>query len=143
MTAFAGALLDAAHAHATSVAAWVVLPNHYHMVVATAQLSALVTTLGQLHGRTSRKWNSEENRRGRQVWCKCAETGIKSLDHLRATLNYVHHNPVKHGYVKRWTDWHWSSAGDYVAEVGREEAARLWREYPITEYGHGWDDAEM
>jgi hypothetical protein len=34
-------------------------------------------------------------------------------------------------------------AQEYLAEMGRAEAARLWKEYPLLGYGKGWDDAEL
>jgi len=55
----------------------------------------------------------------------------------------VHHNPVHHGYARLWTDWPWSSARDYLREVGREEAERIWRDFPVRDYGKGWDAAEL
>jgi putative transposase len=60
-----------------------------------------------------------------------------------ATLNYVHSNPVHHGYVRRWTDWHWSSAAEYLESIGRDEAARLWKEYPVMDYGKKWDPSDL
>ena len=56
--------------------------------------------------------------------------------------NYVHHNPVRHGYAACWTDWPWSSAAHYLEQTGTEDAKRIWREYPIRDYGKGWDEAE-
>ena len=54
-------------------------------------------------------------------------------------MNYIHHNPVKHGYVDKWQDWPWSSAAEFLARVGRETAEKIWREYPILDYGKKWD----
>lgn len=68
---------------------------------------------------------------------------MKSERHFWATLNYVHHNPVHHGYVKQWQDWPFSSARDYLAEMGKERAAEVWREYPLLDYGKDWDPKEM
>ena len=68
---------------------------------------------------------------------------MRSDRHFWATLNYVHHNPVHHGYVEHWQDWPFSSAPEYLAEMGRAEAERLWLEYPVLDYGKGWDDAEF
>ena len=48
-------------------------------------------------------------------------------------------NPVRHGYVERWTDWPWSSAPEYLAQTGPDEAERIWREYPLDDYGKGWE----
>ena len=59
---------------------------------------------------------------------------MRSERHYLATVNYIHNNPVKYGYVKLWTEWPWCSAAEFLAEVGREEAERLWRGYPILDY---------
>src|SRR5437588_2859561 len=69
----------------------------------------------------------------------CLDRGIKSHRHFWASVNYVHHNPVHHGYVDKWTEWPWSSAGAFVLRVGRETASKIWREYPILELGKTWD----
>lgn len=120
--------------------AWAVLPNHYHVLASTDDPLALLRKLGQLHGKTAFQWNGEENQRGRQVWCRAAETAMKSEGHFWATVNYVHHNPVKHGWVKRWQDWPFSSAEQYLECCGRDTAAKMWEEFPIGDYGKGWDD---
>ncbi len=80
---------------------------------------------------------------GRKVFFRVADRAMRSERHFLATLNYVHHNPVRHGYVARWTDWPWSSASEYFSRVGWSEAERRWREYPIGDYGRGWDDADL
>jgi putative transposase len=64
---------------------------------------------------------------------------MKSDRHFWATVNYVHHNPVHHGYVQQWQDWPFSSGGSLVEQLGRERVAQLWQEYPITDYGKSWD----
>lgn len=65
---------------------------------------------------------------------------MRTDSHFWATLNYVHHNPVRHGYVQHWQDWIFSSALDYLAEIGHVEALKIWKEYPLLDYGKGWDD---
>ena len=140
MAAFEEALLATVRERSVSVTAWVVLPNHYHILATTSSARALLTALGRLHGRISKAWNDEENSRGRQVWCKAAETGMKTDRHYWATINYIHHNPVKHRYVSRWQDWPFGSAGSFLEKLGRETAVELWREYPVEDYGRGWDD---
>lgn len=120
--------------------AWVILPNHYHFLVTTQEPLDLLAALGKLHGRTSFQWNGEDRRRGRKVWCHATETAIKSERHFWATLNYIHHNPVKHGFAEKWQDWPFSSARSFLEKSGRTEALWLWKEYPVEEYGNGWDD---
>jgi putative transposase len=121
-------------------AAWCVLPNHYHVLVRCRDLKATTKVLGRFHGRLSYDWNGEEGTRGRQVWHSVSDRGMRNPDHFWATVNYIHHNPVKHGYVSKWEDWPFSSAPDFLAEMGREGALEIWRRYPILDYGKGWDD---
>jgi len=119
--------------------AWCVLPNHYHVLVEADAISVLLKELGKMHGRTSRKWNLEDESVGRQVWFNCVERLIKSDGHYWASVNYIHHNPVKHGYVKKWTDWKYSSADKYLNDIGKDEALKIWCKYPVFDYGDKWD----
>jgi putative transposase len=143
MDAFACDLLAVLEAHAQHTFAWCVLPNHYHVLVESSDLLGLMRELGRLHGRTSHAWNGEENARGRRVFFRAADRAMRSDAHFWATLNYVHHNPVHHAYVERWTNWPWSSAGEYLAQTGQEEAQRIWRAYPLDKYGEGWDESDI
>lgn len=140
MNDFESRLTETASANTETLVAWVVLPNHYHFLSVSKDAKAVVKHLGKLHGQTSFDWNGEDSTRGRKVWCTAVETEMKSDRHYWATINYIHHNPVKHGYVDKWQDWPYSSAHQYLDEVGSNEARNIWNEYPITEYGKGWDE---
>ena len=140
MDAFSVALLDLLETHSAQIFSWCVLPNHYHALVQAENIANLLKTIGQLHGRTSFRWNDEEQTRGRKVFYRCTERTMRSERHFWATLNYIHHNPVHHQYVKQWTDWPWSSARSYLEYTGRDEAVHIWREFPIQDYGKKWDD---
>lgn len=143
MDQYSAALLGLFRIHSSSVLAWCVLPNHYHALTEAPDITRLLHELGRFHGRTSHAWNGEEGTRGRQVFHRATERFMRSDRHWRATLNYIHHNPVHHGYVNRWTDWPWSSAAEYLAQVGRDEAWRSWIDYRIRDYGKGWDDRAL
>ena len=140
MQSFEECLLETVREQAREIVAWVVLPNHYHLLARTPSALAVLAALGTMHGRLSFEWNGAERQRGRQVWCRAAETAMKSERHYWATVNYIHHNPVKHRQVQKWQDWPFSSVHSFLAARGREEAMELWREYPVDEYGKGWDD---
>ena len=85
---------------AEDLIAWVVLSNHYHVLIAVQSLDRVSAALKQLHGRTSREWDIEDNLTGkRRVWYKFADTYIRNDSHLQIAFNYIHYNPVKHGYV--------------------------------------------
>jgi putative transposase len=139
MTECESALLEVCANLATNIYAWCILPNHYHLLVQTDRLSELRAELGRFHGRTSFKWNGEDDKRGRHVWHNCLDRGIKSHPHFWASVNYIHNNPVHHGYVEKWQDWPWSSAEEFIERVGRDTASKIWREYPVLDYGKTWD----
>lgn len=140
MDRFSAELLQVFRTHAGRTVAWCVLPNHYHAIVETPNILGLLHELGRLHGRTSHAWNGEDGARGRQVFHRATERFMRSERHFFATLNYVHHNPVHHRYVQVWTDWPWSSVTEYRADLGRVEAERVWKGYPLYGYGKKWDE---
>jgi putative transposase len=140
---FEAELLQTAETRCQQIFAWTVLPNHYHLLVQPSGIKGLLGALGTLHGRTAHRWNGQDACRGRHVWHRAAETAMRSERHFWASLNYVLHNAVRHRYVERWQDWPYSNAAVYLAEVGRDEAERRWREYPLLDYGNDWDPPEM
>jgi putative transposase len=143
MQQFCSTLLNTFEQQNTSVHAWCVLPNHYHALIETREILAVLAGLAKMHGRLSFQWNGEEQTRGRTVWCGAAERYMRNDAHFWATLNYVHHNPVHHRYVERWQDWPFSSATEYLGQMNHSEASRIWKEYPLLDYGKGWDDPEL
>jgi len=120
--------------------AWCVLPNHWHALVRIDDLKEIIKEIGRLHGRVSFLWNGEDAERGRKCWHRCLDRRIRSDRHHYVAMNYIHHNPVKHGYVERWEDWPYSSANGFIAEAGRAAALKQWQEYPVLDMGKGWDD---
>jgi putative transposase len=144
MTEFEKTILETYGKHTTTIYAWCLLPNHYHILLKTDRNKEMLKEIGLMHGRTSFEWNGEENRRGRKVWYRSFDRDIKSHRHFWASMNYVHNNAVHHGYVEKWQDWPWSSAPDFLERVGAETAKKLWLEFPVLDYGKSWDfDPEL
>jgi putative transposase len=143
MAGFCGMLLAAVAPVTTAIHAWCVLPNHYHLLASAPDLRSVIWALGKLHGRTSFQWNQDDQARARQVWHAAADRFMRGDRHFWATVNYIHHNPVRHGYVTRWQDWPYSSVHEFLGNFSRDEASRIWREYPLGNYGRGWDEPSM
>jgi putative transposase len=68
----------------------------------------------------------------RRFW----EHTIRDERDLRRHVDYVHYNPVKHGYVTRPGDWPWSSFHRYVRE-GMYDLRWGEGEPPEVDLGHG------
>ncbi len=58
MDNFSRDLLAVFARHASQIFAWCVLANHYHALVETPGVKALLYELGLLHGRTVHAWNA-------------------------------------------------------------------------------------
>jgi putative transposase len=142
-TEFEAQLLSSIKEITDDLTAWVVLPNHYHVLMSIQSLDDMSLALKRLHGSTSREWNMDDNLTGkRRVWYKFADTLIRNEFHLHTAFNYIHHNPVKHGYVKDSNDWPWSSLQMYYEAKGQNWLLEQWKTYqPPDNFGNGWDDS--
>lgn len=134
------ALFEAFIRRGMEIRAWVVLPNHYHLLVQAPAFDSISRALRFVHGTLARGWNVQDDAPGRQVWFRYTDRAIRSEGHYYTTLNYIHYNPVKHGWAASPYDWAHSSVSWYVEHEGREWLRDLWVTYPLREYGRGWDD---
>lgn len=140
-TDFESRLVAAMHGAGIEVFAWVILANHYHILVGVPSLNIVSPIFKQLHGATSREWNMADGQTGkRKVWYKFTDRAIRNDRHFYIVLNYIHHNPVKHGYVDDAHEWPWSSLENYMDAHGPEWLRTTWKEYPPEDFGKGWDD---
>jgi len=122
------------------VAAWVILDNHYHLLIKSHVGAMLPSFLGRLHGRTSHDLNGRDGARGRQVWHNYWDTCIRTEADYWTRFNYIHHNPVKHGYAARSEDWPFSSYHYYLEHKGEEWQVDAFRRYPIVDFTDPDDD---
>ncbi len=140
-TELEGRVLRAFHVVRAEVIAWVVLPNHYHALLNVESLASVSAALQGVHGGASHEWNLADGQTGRRrVWFRFTDRAIRNESHFIATLNYIHYNPVKHGYVDDPYEWPWSSLESYLESRGREWLRELWRASPPGDMGRGWDD---
>jgi putative transposase len=141
-TEFEARLLDAIGTITQELIAWVVLPNHYHILISVQSLDDLSAALKHLHGTTSRQWNIEDNLTGKcRIWYKFADACIRNDEHLHLAFNYIHYNPVKHGYVSDPNEWPWSSLSIYYEDKGKDWLQEQWETYkPPDDFGKSWDD---
>ena len=123
----------------SDVHAWVIMQNHYHILVKT-DLFMLQKTISRIHNGFSTRWNREDGTPGRKVWYRFSDRHIRSDAHYWASVNYIHMNPVKHGYVIDPSDWKSSSFRIYQEKLGTEKMCSLSQTYPIDKMGVGWDD---
>jgi type I restriction enzyme R subunit/putative DNA methylase len=90
--------------------AWVVMPNHVHVMIAQQPEFRLGDIVQSWKRHTAVAINRIVGRRGplwrREYW----DRYIRDEGHFQYALEYLHRNPVKAGLVRRPEDWPWSSA---------------------------------
>jgi putative transposase len=129
-------LLTAMHLAGMEVTAWVVLPNHYHVLVSVCEFEQIPVVMKALHTGTSFEWNPSDGCAGkRKVWYHYSDRFIREEAHYFAAMNYIHYNPVKLGYVATAYDWVWSSLGLYYEDKGKEWLREKWTKYPPQDMG--------
>jgi putative transposase len=141
-TEFEVLLLETMRGIQAGVIAWAILLNHYHILIDVESLDLVSVALKYLHGKTSRQWNLQDNLTGkRRVWYKFSDRFIRTEKQLHQTFNYIHYNPIKHGYTEDINEWPWSSFKLYEESQGRDWLREQWKSNaPPEELGRGWDD---
>lgn len=119
--------------------AWGILDDHYHILIKTRIGRDLAKLMQRLHSITSLQMNRREGCPGRQVWYSYWDTCMRSEQDFWTRFNYIHNNPVKHGYVRHWADWPHSSYRHYLERRGEEWLADVWERYPVIDYLEGDD----
>jgi len=114
--------------------AWVILDDHYHMLIKTRIGRDLPQLMRRLHAITSLRMNRQQGCPGRQVWYSYWDTCMRHERDIWTHFNYIHNNPVKHGYVRNLADWPCSSYGHYLATKGEEWLMDVWERYPVVDH---------
>jgi putative transposase len=120
--------------YSLKLAAWVILDNHSHILVKSRVGAEVSRFMGRWHGRTSYDLNKADDARGRQVWHNYWDTCIRTEADYWTRFNHIHHNPVKHGYVKLMEQWTHSSYQYYLEHKGKEWLADIFQRYPVVDF---------
>ena len=140
LTGLGRRLLEALGDGGSRSAAWVVMRNHYHLLLYAAELRTLGKALGGVHGRSARYANRRDGTLGRQVWYKYSDRKVRSERHFWTCLHYIIANPVKHGFAGTPEDWPWSCIHELTAQRGPTWVDDLRRDYPLRDFGRAWDE---
>lgn len=89
--------------------AWVLMPNHVHLVV-DVQDTPLSRLVQRWKGGTAREANLILGRRGAFWQEDYFDTKIRDAAHMAQAIRYVEENPMKAKLVGDPREWPWSSA---------------------------------
>jgi putative transposase len=124
-------LAAACRAHGVEAWAWVLMPNHVHLILVPSDSDGLRRALAPLHRRYAGWIHAREERCG-HFWQ--GRFGCVAMDerHLAAAVRYVLLNPVRARLVPSALDWRWSSAHAHLRgeEDGLTARAAVAGRYP-------------
>jgi REP element-mobilizing transposase RayT len=96
--------------------AWVVMPNHVHVLVEMHNGHPLASIVQAWKSFAAHEANKLLQRRGVFWQPEYFDRATRDERHLVAAIDYVHNNPVKAGLVSEAGDWAWSSARLWAEE---------------------------
>jgi len=91
--------------------AWVVMPNHAHMLCTPCAGDSLAGIMHSIKSFTSSEANKILNRSGRFWQKEYFDRYIRNARQFAKTVAYIENNPVKANLCERPEDWPFSSAG--------------------------------
>jgi putative transposase len=98
--------------HGWKLEDWVILDNHYHIMVESPEKTASLSRfVAEYHKFTALfiKKNSVSSVLLPKIFNNYWDTCITYANSYYARLNYIYYNPVKHGYVEKARDYKWGS----------------------------------
>jgi REP element-mobilizing transposase RayT len=90
--------------------AWVVMPNHAHLLLTPEAEQRLSAILQSLKSYTANEANKILRRQGQFWQPESFDRRIRDANHFAKTIAYIENNPVKARLCKRAEDWPFSSA---------------------------------
>jgi len=90
--------------------AWVVMPNHVHVLITPMKGNTLSSILHSWKSFTAKAVNRLLGRSGAFWLEEYFDRSIRDQEHYNRVVEYIHHNPVKAGLCAAAEDWVCSSA---------------------------------
>jgi putative DNA methylase len=92
------------------LSAWVVMPNHVHLLAAPCIGHSLSNIMHSLKSYTAQEANKMLNRRGNFWFEDYFDRYIRNAKHFENAINYIESNPVRAGLCNSARDWPFGSA---------------------------------
>jgi len=107
--------------------AWVIMPNHGHVLLTPLPGRHLDEITHSIKSYTAHEANKLLGRTGQFWQPEGFDRYIRNLNHFAAVVRYIHRNPVKAGLCKDASDWKYSSdwsGNDWSGGPSRPPRAR-------------------
>ncbi len=99
------------------LSAWVVMPNHVHILAAPLPNYSLTGIMHSIKSYTSQEANKVLARKGKFWFEDYFDRYIRNAQHFENAVSYIESNPVRAGLCESARDWPFSSARFKVRSV--------------------------
>jgi len=110
--------------------AWVILSNHYHLMINFKDPFLLPEIIKKFHSKSAVILQKIEKQQNKKVWYNYWDRCIRDERDCYSKLNYIHFNPVKHGYVENPLDYDFSSYKYYLDKLGSAKLVKIITDFP-------------
>jgi len=123
------------------------LPNHFHFNIRVKEefeiikklntkakefpLAKINQAFSNFFNSYTKSFNKIHERKGKLFMLPYKRILVDEEDYLLILINYIHRNPIHHGFVDHFSDWKYSS---YVACIS-EKTTKIKREEVISLFG--------
>jgi len=119
--------------HPFSMLGYVFLPDHFHVLIRPRDQSNFSTIMHSLKPNFTKAFKQHKGLTGSvKLWqMRFYDHVIRNEVDLQRHLDYIHYNPVKHGYADKAEDWpyssfvSWAARGAYPDRWGWSEPASI------------------
>ena len=92
------------------LSAWVIMPNHVHLLAAPCSPHSLSEVMHSIKSYTAQQANKALKRSGRFWFEDYFDRYVRNAQHYENAVSYIINNPVRAGLCKSFRDWEFSSA---------------------------------
>jgi REP element-mobilizing transposase RayT len=99
------------HGNSYKLIAWVIMPNHVHVMIRISDGFSLTSIIQRWKGTSAIEMNRHLKRKGKLWEPDYYDRYIRDMDHYHDCIAYIRNNPIKAGLCEKPEDWPYSSAG--------------------------------
>jgi putative transposase len=115
---FIDLLRDSTDLWKVRVAAFCLMPNHYHILLQTP-LANLSRCMRHVNGVYTQRYNRRHGSEGQVFRGRYKSILVEADAYLLHLVRYIHRNPLKAGLVERISGYRWSSHKAYVSRADK------------------------
>lgn len=126
---FLEVLQESAELFNIKIAAYCLMPNHYHLLLHTPD-GNLSKGMRQINGIYAQRFNRSHKYDGQLFRGRYKSILVDADNYLLELLRYIHNNPLRAGLCKGLNDYEWISHHGYISDAKRW--GWLYKEFPLS-----------